>query len=195
MQIVRGKINGTKWINTYLSCQLSSGVFKGNYSKKVTHVSISDSNCSNVSTLIPVIHPPQPKNFEHEIGMCFGSGTLYGSFDDNKVAWLVEWFETVRMFGVQEFNINNGTLQASERVMKVLEYYQKEGILNLIQLPPPLYKYGTTDQATGNIAMRIAINDCLYMNMYRYKYLAVFDYDEIIVPAKHNTYHEMLTEI
>ena len=194
MQIVREEINGTRWMNTYISCPLSNGLLESNMSGNTSHVSLTDALCRNASTFIPVIYPQKPKEFEQEVGMCFGSGTLYGSFNDEIVPWLIEWFESVRMFGINEFNINNGTLQASDKAKKLLDNYQKEGVLNLIQLPPPLYEYGTTDQATGNIAMRIAINDCLFMNMYRYKYLAVFDYDEIIVPHEHNNYHDMLTQ-
>ena len=31
---------------------------------------------------------------------------------------------------------------------------------------------------------KIPYNDCLYSNMYRYEYIAVFDTDEVIVPSK-----------
>lgn len=37
-----------------------------------------------------------------------------------------------------------------------------------------------------------ALNDCLYRTMYRYKYLALVDLDEFIVPRHNDTLIELL---
>lgn len=37
-----------------------------------------------------------------------------------------------------------------------------------------------------------ALNDCLYRNMYRYKYLALIDLDEFIIPRQNGTINELL---
>ena len=37
-----------------------------------------------------------------------------------------------------------------------------------------------------------ALNDCLYRNMYRFKYLALVDLDEFIVPRHNDTLKELL---
>ena len=39
-----------------------------------------------------------------------------------------------------------------------------------------------------------ALNDCLYRTMYRYKYLALVDLDEFIVPRLNDTLQELLRQ-
>jgi len=38
-------------------------------------------------------------------------------------------------------------------------------------------------------------NDCLYRNMYRFKYIAILDIDEVIVPKKHKSWSSMMEEV
>ncbi len=38
----------------------------------------------------------------------------------------------------------------------------------------------------------IPYNDCLYRNMYKFKYLAVVDFDEVIVPHHDKDWHGLL---
>lgn len=37
-----------------------------------------------------------------------------------------------------------------------------------------------------------ALNDCLYRTMYRYKYLALVDLDEFIIPRHTDTLNELI---
>ncbi len=41
----------------------------------------------------------------------------------------------------------------------------------------------------------VPYNDCLYRNLYKYKYLAILDLDEVIMPQKHEDWHEMLAHL
>ena len=40
-----------------------------------------------------------------------------------------------------------------------------------------------------------SLNDCLLANVYRYQFLVVIDFDEIIVPRMHRNYSTMLDYI
>ncbi len=40
----------------------------------------------------------------------------------------------------------------------------------------------------------VPYNDCLYRNMYRYKYLALLDIDEVIVPKNTSGWAQMMEE-
>ena len=39
--------------------------------------------------------------------------------------------------------------------------------------------------------MFVALNDCLYRTMYRYRYALLVDVDEYIVPRQHASYRDM----
>ncbi|XP_013107837.2 uncharacterized protein LOC106087360 isoform X1 [Stomoxys calcitrans] len=79
-------------------------------------------------------------------------------------------------------------------------------------LPPPKifkssnYRKPTVEIFPWNLRMRsqkeirteglfAALNDCLYRTMYRYKYLALVDLDEFIVPRQVDTLNELLSSL
>ena len=43
--------------------------------------------------------------------------------------------------------------------------------------------------------MTLMLNECIYQNMYRYRYTVVVDLDEIIVPVNSSTYNEVYTQL
>ncbi|KAL5278665.1 hypothetical protein ACFFRR_003350 [Megaselia abdita] len=68
------------------------------------------------------------------------------------------------------------------------------------------YKIPTISILDWNLSMRsqkeirteglfAALNDCLYRNMYRYKYLALVDLDEFIIPRHNNTLNDLLNRV
>lgn len=102
---------------------------------------------------------------------------------------LVEYIETLRILGAEKIQMYR--LQVHENITKVLEYYERIGFLE--------YRPFTLSKAISNLrefrhlAMLkddwsktldeiVPYNDCLYRNMYRYKYVAVVDIDEILMP-------------
>ncbi len=41
----------------------------------------------------------------------------------------------------------------------------------------------------------LELNDCLYRNLYKYKYLVNFDIDEVIIPKNSYNWSELIQEI
>ncbi len=41
----------------------------------------------------------------------------------------------------------------------------------------------------------LSLNDCLYRNLYKFKYLAVVDFDEVIVPRQNKDWHGLLRSL
>ncbi len=94
------------------------------------------------------------------------------------------------LFGVTEINIY--ACNVSESTMKVLKYFQSQGMVNVLSMPP-VKEGGTWDGVSiGNPA---SITDCQWRNMYRYKYTLVIDIDEIIVPKRAQDYSAMLQSV
>ena len=180
---------------TYKSFMLSCPVNRSLVTDKIVSVVLFTQSTSFITnTSLPVVYPVVPAQgasahdvtanvtYRHEFGMCLASGTMYGVVGDTDARWLVEWFEVNRMFGVTEFNLYNATAQFSDKAKAVIEFYQKIGVLKFHQLPPPLTHYDVNDRNAVDLSMRVSLNECMYTNMYRYKYIVVIDLDEIIVP-------------
>ena len=131
--------------------------------------------------------------------MCLGTGTLHGYLGDTMADWLIEWIETNRLLGISHFHISNGTASLGPRMRAIFNYYESLGVLVLSHFPPPVqhlerFKLDSA-RDIADISMRVALNDCMYRNMYRYRFIAIFDLDEIIMPERHTTLTDMLSEL
>ena len=135
-----------------------------------------------LSTLLPVQVPDRPKHMI-ELGHCMS--ILYWRQDPFRV---VEWLEAHRAWGVGEMNIY---VTAIDNVTDgILKRYSDTGFVNYRQSPGPL---GDDSEYSILLGMSPVINDCLYRNMYRYRYVVCTDMDEMIVPASpHHNYTQML---
>ena len=178
------------YLNYIVSCRVPTVFVEKNI--LITKVSFTAEKCAHSTVLVPITYPKKPTTFEHTYGMCEANGVSFGKFGPEQAPWLIEWFEANMMFGITEFNIYNSTLQASEPVQMVLDYYQDLGVLILHQQPPPITNYSVSERDVADISMRTALNDCMYRNMYRYKYAVTIDLDELIVPYRYDTYADVM---
>ena len=88
---------------------------------------------------------------------------------------LVEWIELNRILGVEEFTFYN--YSTAHNVDQILSFYSKLGWVKVLPWDLPLSQI----HYFGQMA---AINDCLYRNRNKTKYLAFFDIDEFLIPKQ-----------
>lgn len=165
----------------------------------------------------PVGHPPPSgDNIPDRIAVCVKP--LHFNYD--QALYLMEYLEFYALLGVSHFTFYNHTL--GPHASCVLENYQNglvPGNLtahDLEALTPAeaannatprvlrtQYQRPTVSILPWNLRMRsqkeirteglfAALNDCLYRTMYRYKYLALVDLDEFIVPRYSDTLNELI---
>ena len=160
-------------------CKMSSG------DRVPTHVVLSESGTckgSNWSSPIPVWNRERP--VKEGIGVCV-HGVLFNSAEltsEDIFDLVVEFVAMVKVLGVQivtiyNLNTKHGLLE------KIIELYP--GFVDMVQwknLTGILHYHG----------QRVLINDCLYRNMKRVKYLAFIDLDEMIFPVSTNNWSDML---
>ncbi|KAJ8687800.1 hypothetical protein QAD02_023594 [Eretmocerus hayati] len=123
------------------------------------------------------------------MGACIPS--LHHNYD--KYTSLVEFIEFYRMMGVNHFTFYKTS--ASENVSRILDYYEKLGLVTIIQWKlPPFYIFEQNLRYNGIFA---ALNDCLYRStlVEGYEYIVNVDLDEFIVPRKHNNFHQLMTQL
>ena len=171
-------INKIRYDQSLFTCTLDSSL------PVPTHVSVAMSHCGYSSIYLPIYIPVRSK-WKHEFGVCVV--IAFGTIPTHS---FVEWMEVTSMFGVTEINVYNGSM--STAMTPVFEYYEHTGVLRVHQMPPPTSDFGSRGTKLSSPA---SLNDCMLRNMYRYKYIIVIDFDEIIVPREHTNYHDMLAHI
>ncbi|XP_017076000.1 uncharacterized protein LOC108111143 [Drosophila eugracilis] len=160
--------------------------------------------------------PPSGDNIPDRIAVCVKP--LHFNYD--QALYLMEYLEFYALLGVSHFTFYNHTL--GPHASCVLQSYQQglvPGNLTAHDLAPLLpaeaannatprvlkthYQRPTVSILPWNLRMRsqkeirteglfAALNDCLYRTMYRYKYLALVDLDEFIVPRYSDTLNELI---
>ncbi len=132
----------------------------------------------NDSNSVFVEFPAKP-NTIIEFGIC-----LPVAYGDPGLYRLVEWFEMHKLLGVGRVVIYNQTLD--EPSSAVLFHYERQGYVDKED------PYSTHDMRVRNC---LSVTDCLYRNLYTFKYIISIDLDEGIVPRFLHTIPELLALI
>jgi hypothetical protein len=137
-----------------------------------------------LTSFIPVVDPYLAKA-RHKFGVCYGSPMRGFKYDQD----IMDSIEMNRLLGATWFTIY--VYEAHDKAMKILKYYSQElKILNAVlnwgeNLPIPSYTFGQL----------VALQDCIYRNMYLVKFLVLCDVDELIFPQKGLNWNELLSKI
>ena len=170
---------GVRYVEIVYTCEL---VFTVPYPAFVSIV--KGRKCDSGPSILEV-QVPIRSHWTKTFGMCVGYTS--GDMDHN---YLIEWMEMNLMFGVEHFTIYHDHL--SKGALSVLKNYELEGVVTLRETLPPLLEKHTKE---GLLSRLITINDCLYRNMYHYKYILVGEFTHVIVPRYHDNYESMMSHI
>ena len=123
-----------------------------------------------------------------DITVCVHLGS-YTNYSD--VKQFVEMIEVGRMFGVNRFLFYTSSVSAS--MLQYIEYYHRLGVVDIRPWTMPVYQLGhVVHETTYQFGRVLALNDCMYRNMYRTRYMAITDVGEIFVPRSYNDLGTML---
>ena len=163
------------------------------YDPPPSYVSIVDINCTAPKNLLFIQHVTKPKRVTRNFTVC-----LSPLFENPNLYRFVEWIELNKMLGADRFYIYNYT--SNLKVRKLLEFYFKSGIINIIQWNLP--EINTEVNVSKPISIHYqgqiaALNDCLYRNKYESEFILNIDMDEFIIPHMQNdtTWHHMFTHL
>uniref|UniRef100_A0A087XJ73 Glycosyltransferase family 92 protein n=1 Tax=Poecilia formosa TaxID=48698 RepID=A0A087XJ73_POEFO len=130
--------------------------------------------------------------FPYNFTSCFS--TMYNY---TNILQLVQTVEMLQLLGVNRIVIYK--TNCSNETQRVLDYYTDKGLVEVV--PWSLSKYlkvsrrAKPDQDPGDIhyfGQIPALNDCLYRFMYRSKYVALHDPDELILPQTVDSWSQLL---
>ena len=137
-------------------------------------------SCQQLSPPIPVTQAQNTSNAMKRFGVCIESPL----FNMNDVQFIIQTIEMNRILGAEWFTFY--VHSASQDVMRVLQDYSKEGVVEVVMSTIPnisVHYYG----------QQVLLQDCAYRNMYKVTHLFYTDLDEIIVPQKHQNWSQMIT--
>lgn len=148
------------------------------------YVSFSpNKSCLQPSPWIPVVQSQQNQRNITSFGVCLSP--LYQADDAQFIA---ESIEMKRILGAELITvyIHNG----SREVWNVLKQYSREGVVDVMNSTLPVL-----DSQVHYHAQMLFVQDCGYRNMFRAKYLFFNDFDEVVVPQKHQNWHQMMADL
>ncbi|XP_069465466.1 uncharacterized protein [Ambystoma mexicanum] len=135
-------------------------------------------------------------SFSAEFTVCISA--MFGNYDN--VLQFAQTIEMYKLLGAQRVTIyKNG---CSPLIERLLAYYIAEGTVEVIPWPIEEYlrpanawHHSMDPKDIGYYGQLVTLNDCIYRNMYRSKYVILNDQDEIIVPFKHQDWKSMMDSL
>ncbi|XP_069465458.1 beta-1,4-galactosyltransferase galt-1-like [Ambystoma mexicanum] len=127
---------------------------------------------------------------------------LHGGF--NNALQFIQTMEMYKLLGAQRVTIYKLYRNCcSDTLEEVLRYYTEEGTLEVIPWPIDLYfrvsrrwQHSDSDDADiGYFGQISTLNDCMYRNMYKSKFISLNDIDEIILPFEHQDWGSMMVTL
>ncbi|XP_066418910.1 uncharacterized protein [Molothrus aeneus] len=162
-----------------------------------THVSIHQSPYGNIDQLPRFeIKNRKPETFSVDFTVCISA--MFGNY--NNVLQFIQSMEMYKILGVQKVVIYKNN--CSHLMEKVLKFYIEEGTVEVIPWPinshlRVSYSWRFLQDGThiGYYGQITALNDCIYRNMERSKFVVLNDADEIILPLKHPDWKTMMNSL
>ncbi|XP_047999195.1 uncharacterized protein LOC125236435 [Leguminivora glycinivorella] len=162
-------------------------------------VSLVEKPCDRATNCLRVHFDEPPDRAQKEFAVCVKG--LDFQHEDLSVR-LVEWIELVRLLGADKVFFYE--LQVHPNISKVLAYYRARGLVEStpITLPggqpnlPGLQHMYLKKKTTHKRQMELVpYNDCLYRHMYQYRWLALLDVDEVIVPLQDPDWSSLMKRV
>ncbi|KAM9330230.1 beta-1,4-galactosyltransferase galt-1-like [Gastrophryne carolinensis] len=156
----------------------------------------SDSPNINDNLRFEVKNRPLPE-FSSNFSVCMS--TLYGGYDN--ALQIVQTLEMYKILGASRVTMY--ITNVSQNVEKVLRHYIDEGMLEMVPWPIDQHfivtkKWHFTPGEKGQIGyygQTAALNDCLYRNMYKSRFVFLNDIDELIIPVKDRDYPSLMERL
>ena len=150
-----------------------------------THVILCERDkCEDCKNSKPIpVRNREKKDVTDGMGVCVEGPLNVEKISNEKIFdMVVQFLATVKVLGVQTVTIYNLNAK-KEIVLQILELFP--GLVNIFQWEKP----AVWIHYRGQIVL---LQDCLYRNMYRVKYLGFFDLDEMIFPVSTDNWSDML---
>ncbi|XP_055769657.1 uncharacterized protein LOC129845776 [Salvelinus fontinalis] len=136
------------------------------------------------------------EDFPFYLTVCMSS--MFGDY--NNVQQFVQTMEFYKLLGVRRVVLY--LTSCGPDLEKVLQYYAEEGTLEVIGWPINHFLKPSTgwkaQELEGDIHLNgqlTIMNECIYRNMYRSRYVLLADVDQLLVPASHSSLLPLMEDL
>ncbi|XP_034145566.1 uncharacterized protein LOC105005813 isoform X1 [Esox lucius] len=133
------------------------------------------------------------EEFPFYLTVCMSS--MFGDY--NNVLQFVQTMEFYKLLGVPRVVLY--LTSCGPDLEKVLQYYTEEGTLEVIDWPIDHFLKPATgwelEELEGDIHLNgqlTIMNECIYRNMYRSRYVLLADVEQLLVPVAHNSLRPLM---
>lgn len=142
-------------------------------------VSLVEKKCGKANNKLRIIHNLPESKKKKPFGVC----VKQYDFEDDKTKLLIEWIEINSLLGADKIFMY--VVKLHPNMMKVLEYYETRGIVEVTKLTYPEGLPNRNESLTQFLQNDlIPLNDCFYKHMNEFDYLLSIDIDEILMPKR-----------
>lgn len=166
--------------------------FINHSSKELSVLDINLFNGKNLDLLVPINITSSTRlaatktnlfgQYIDDIGLC-----VPPLFGDINLSMLLQFLELGKIQGITHFTLY--LYQVKDSMRKILEHYQEKGDVSLIEWTLPSSISSREIWYNGQM---LTIQDCLYRNMARSRYLGFMDLDEFIIPVEFYSLKELI---
>ena len=148
---------------------------------KIVNISIAN----ECTVVLPVGNTRKETSCKRDYGICIPP--IFGNI---RVADVVEFLEMSQLLGASYFTFYDNNI--SQSVRKVLTYYERKGLAQVLPWSLPAY---ITDQDVHYHGQIFSIQDCLFRSINRLNFVAFNDLDEFISPLQNKSMPSLLYSI
>jgi Glycosyltransferase family 92 len=153
-----------------------------NIRKVPRSVSLTTNRCDSAENNLQIIDNHPTDGVKKEFGVCVKQLT-YPNRDF--IVRFIEWVHMLRILGNTKVHFYNRMVHPE--LIKVVDYFESKDLVDMKPFLEPSCL--SNDQLASHDTMVIehsVINDCFYRTKNLYKYLAILDPDEVIIPLNEN---------
>jgi hypothetical protein len=179
--IYESRLHPSMYTAHYIFCKMRT---ISNGAESILGVSVVPKPCGIKSNVLKLARSKPFRAKNNTFSMCLSP--IYGNYDNAPA--IIEHFEMHKILGVEKITVY--ILSVGPTVGSIIQKYQSEGLVEIVN-----WKYPYSNVLCDYFAQREALNDCLYRNMGRTRFLALVDLDEIITPRKTLVWDAMMSRI
>jgi hypothetical protein len=174
--IYKSTLHKDMWCSHFIMCKLPTDI------NSIPHtVSVTPTACLDTLDYLKILNR-KSKEINNKFATCISP--IYANF--RNWSTIIEMFEMHKILGASEIlTYKNKVYKTTD---SVLQNYMNDQSSKVTVLPWILPV--RADKTSVNL-QRAALNDCLYRLGHKYKFVAIQDLDEIIVPRKGLTWPEL----
>lgn len=156
-------------------------------------VSLTTNPCENAENNLKIINVLPEDGIKKEFGVC----TKYVAFNSHDYGVkFIEWVHLLHILGVDKIYVY--VKSASPEIMHIFSHFERRKMIETFMY---LDSSGNSDpraDTSEDMAYQtLILNDCFYRTRNLYKYIAIIDQDEVMIPLKATdlNWHDMMKSI